>query len=103
MFQINVYIPVEYKDQVKEAMFIAGAGKIGNYDCCSFEYEGMGQFRPLKGSKPFLGETLQIEEVKEIKVEMVCTDEVIEAVIQAMKASHPYETPAYHVIELLNF
>jgi len=102
MYKLMVFIPMAQKEDVKMAMFEAGGGRIGNYDCCSFEVEGIGQFRPLKGSSPFIGKTDQIEQVREVRVEMVCEDEVLEAVIAAMKASHPYETVAYDVIRLAN-
>ena len=78
-------------------MFNAGAGKIGDYDCCSWQTLGQGQFRPLENSQPFIGSTGQIEQVEEYKVEMVCSDSLIKAVISAMKQAHPYEEPAYDV------
>lgn len=102
MYHISVYIPADHVEEVKRAMFEAGGGKIGNYDCCAFEYTGMGQFRALPGSNPFIGKQEVIEKVPETKVEMVCEESQIEAVIAAMKGSHPYETPAYYVIKTLN-
>lgn len=101
MYHIAFYVPWEQVEQVKESMFAAGAGKLGNYDKCSFESKGLGQFRPLEGSDPFIGTQGSVEKVEEIKVEMVCVDEVLPAVIQALKSSHPYETPAYYVIKTL--
>lgn len=103
MYHIAFYVPETHAEEVKESMFDAGAGKIGNYDKCSFEYRGIGQFRAHPGSQPFLGSVGQVEQVTEIKVEMVCLDEHIVKVIKALKASHPYETPAYYVTEMLNF
>ncbi len=91
---------MEHKEKVKEAMFAVGAGRIGNYDACSFEWTGEGQFRALEGSNPFIGQLNKVEVVKEIKVEMVVEDHLISNAIMAMKASHPYETPAYGVIKL---
>lgn len=76
-------------------MFAAGAGRIGNYDSCAWQTEGLGQFRPLEGSQPFLGHVGEVEKVKEWKVEMVCEDAMLDAVVAALKAAHPYETPAY--------
>lgn len=98
MIQIIVFVPIEHKEKVKEAMFEAGAGKIGNYDKCSFEYQGVGQFRPLEGSQPFIGKINQIEWVPEVKVEMICEDKFFESVIKAMLKAHPYQTPAYYGI-----
>ena len=100
MYKIGVYIPLEAAAEVKSAMFSAGAGKIGNYDSCCFEYEGIGQFRPLDGSRPHVGEHGQIQKVKELRVEMVVEDQLIKDVIAAMKCVHPYETVAYDVVKL---
>ncbi len=85
------------------AMFEAGGGKIGNYDCCSFESLGTGQFRPLEGSQPFIGTQGQIERVQELKVEMVSVPENIKKVVKALKLAHPYETPAYEVYSCEEF
>jgi len=99
MYTISFYVPEKDKERVKMAMFHAGAGKIGNYDQCCFEYKGQGQFRPLTGSKPHLGNENQLEYVEEYKVEMVVLDSFVKAVIAAMKNAHPYEEVAYHVIK----
>ncbi len=79
-------------------MFEAGAGRVGNYDCCAWQTRGEGQFRPLNGSSPFLGNQGQIETVIEHKLEMVCEGQCLEAVIAALKRAHPYEEVAYTVI-----
>lgn len=101
MFKIAFFVPVDHAATVKEAMFRAGGGKIGDYECCSFETLGIGQFRPLKGSNPFVGHVGEIEKVDELKVEMVCEDQFLRAVITAMKENHPYEMPAYDIIKLI--
>ncbi len=72
--------------------------RVGNYDSCAWQTAGEGQYRPLEGSRPFMGELGSVESVPEYKVEMVCATGVIKAVIDAMKASHPYEEVAYWVI-----
>lgn len=100
MKKIVFFVPETHKEKVKMAMFEAGAGKIGNYDFCSFELKGMGQFRPLIGSKPFIGNQNQIELVEEYRVEMVVENHLAISVIGAMKKAHPYETPAYDVIAM---
>lgn len=99
MIQVIVFIPLSHKDQVKQAMFDAGGGKIGHYDSCSFEQIGLGQFRPLAGSRPFIGDQGHIEEVEEVRLEMTCEDHLFPAIIEAMKRAHPYETPAYYGIK----
>jgi hypothetical protein len=100
MVQVTVFIPVDHKEIVKTAMFEAGAGKVGNYDSCCFEHQGVGQFRPLKGSDAFIGKIGELEKVDEVKVEMICEDHLVDHVIKAMKQSHPYETPAYYVVKI---
>lgn len=99
MYHIAFYVPESHVEKVKESMFSAGAGTIGNYEKCSFEYSGLGQFKPLPGATPFIGSEGELEKVKELKVEMVCKKEFLTEAIKALKASHPYETPAYYVIE----
>ena len=87
-------------EKVKKALFEAGAGRIGNYDSCCWQTEGTGQFRPLENSNPSLGSLNAIEQVREIKIELVCDDEIIKQAIQAMKDNHPYEEPAFDVWQL---
>ncbi len=101
MIHLSFYVPVDAARIVKEAMFAAGAGRIGNYDFCSFEIKGLGQFRPLKGSNPAIGQLGELELVEELKIEMVCEDSKLEEVIAALKKTHPYETPAYYAIKTL--
>ena len=98
-FKISFFVPIDYAEKVKEALFSSGAGKIGAYDCCSFEVEGLGQFRPLKGSSPFIGSEQVIEKVRELKVEMICSSEYLKDALRALKKSHPYEMPAFDVIK----
>jgi hypothetical protein len=102
MYQIYVYIPIKNKESVKQAMFKAGAGRLGEYDECCFEYQGMGQFRPLEGSDPHLGRKGRLELVQEVKVEMICDQSHLSGVIKAMREAHPYEEVAFGVLELVN-
>jgi len=99
MYRINVYVPEDYAEQVKQAMFAAGAGRIGLYEHCCWQTQGHGQFKPLAGSDAFIGQVNQLETVAELKIEMVCEAECIKAVVQAMIAAHPYEEPAYDVYQ----
>jgi hypothetical protein len=103
MFQITFYVPLEHAEKVKESLFEAGAGKLGNYEKCSFESKGIGQFLPLPGSTPFLGKMGVVERVEELKVEMICEKQCIDAAILALKSSHPYETPAFSVTEIVRY
>lgn len=102
MYKICFYAPIEHVEKIKDAMFSVGAGKIGDYSCCSWQILGEGQFMPLDGSHAFIGEKNNLEKVSEFKVEMVCADEFIHLAINALKASHPYEEPAYQVVCIEN-
>lgn len=95
MYKLEFYVPKTDLKSVNKAIFKAGAGTFGNYDCCAWITEGKGQFRPLKGSNPFLGEQEKITSVEEYKVEVICENDRIKDVIEALRSSHPYETPAY--------
>lgn len=103
MVKLNFFVPEEHLESVKQALFAAGAGRIGNYDSCCWQTLGTGQFRPLQGSDPFLGQQGKVEQVAEYKVELVCEDSVIKAVIEALKRSHPYDEPAFDVIKLEDY
>ena len=100
-YQIIFYVPFEHCEVVKEAMFTAGAGQIGNYEACAFQTKGEGQFRPIKEANPFLGEKDKLEKVAEYKVEMLCVAEKLESAVKAMKNAHPYEEVAYGVFEMV--
>lgn len=100
LYQLIVYVPAAHAEDVKTALFSAGAGRYENYDRCSWETPGMGQFRPLKGSNPTIGRHGITEKIEEIKIETVCTADVIMDVLMMLKEVHPYEEPAYGVIEL---
>ncbi|GFM61025.1 YqfO family protein [Pseudomonas capsici] len=103
MYKLAFFVPASHVEQVKNAVFAAGAGRIGAYDHCSWQVLGQGQFRPLDGSQPFIGQSGVVETVEEWKVEMVVADEFIHQAVMALKQSHPYETPAYEVWRLEAF
>ncbi len=96
--KIEFYVPESHLETVKSAMFEAGAGRVGNYDSCAWQTAGKGQYRPLTGSRPFIGEQDKVETIPEYKIEMVCSEAKIRDVIEAMSESHPYEEVAYSVI-----
>jgi hypothetical protein len=101
VYTLCFYVPESALEEVKAAVFAAGAGRIGNYDHCCWEVAGQGQFRPLAGSHPAIGRRDEIESVAEYRVEMVCEAHCIRAAVQAMKDAHPYEEPAWHVLEMV--
>lgn len=97
MYKICFYVPDSHLEAVKNLMFNTGAGKIGNYSHCCWQIRGEGQFMPLQGSNSYSGTIDQVEKCDEYKVEMVCRDDLIGAVLAAMRTAHPYEEPAYQV------
>ncbi|CAK17070.1 NIF3 1 [Pseudomonas entomophila] len=103
MYKLAFFVPDSHVEVVKAAVFAAGGGRIGDYDHCAWQTLGQGQFRPLDGSQPYIGQAGQVEVVEEWKVELVVADELIGEVVTALKQSHPYETPAYEVWQLLAF
>jgi hypothetical protein len=98
VYKLCVYIPEANLEDVKRALFDAGAGRIGMYSDCCWQVLGSGQFRPGEGSQPFVGSIGEVEQVPEYRVEMVCADDVVDVVIAALRASHPYEEPAFDLI-----
>jgi len=102
LYKIITYVPETHAAKLREAIAKAGAGKIGNYEACSFSAKGTGRFRPLEGAKPFLGKQGEIEEVPEERIEAVAVKEDVKAIIKAIRETHPYEKPAFEILELKN-
>ncbi len=94
-YKLEFYAPPKYIETVKQAIFAAGAGAIGDYDCCCWETTGTGQFRPLPHSNPFIGKQGEVATTPEVKVEVICPAAVMSEIIKALKQAHPYETPAF--------
>ncbi len=99
MHVLVTYIPEDHIEQVKNALFEAGGGAIGTYSRCSWQVKGQGQFRPEQGSSPFIGQVAEVARVTEFRLEMVCPDEKVLNVEEALKKAHPYEEPAYHFLK----
>ena len=97
LYSLVFYVPEDHCECVKRALFEKGAGRYGKYDSCSWQVKGDGQYRPLKGSDPFLGTEGEVEKVSEYRVEMVCREEFLKDVIEELIKVHPYEEVAYHV------
>ncbi|MDI5922973.1 NGG1p interacting factor NIF3 [Halomonas sp. LR5S13] len=100
MYKLAFFVPVADAEAVKEALFATGAGRIGDYEACCFQTQGMGQFRPLEGADPHIGRVGDLEQVEELKVELVCEDALIGEAVAALTAAHPYEEPAFDVWRL---
>ena len=96
------YVPVESAEKVRNALFEAGAGFIGDYDNCSFNLEGTGTFRPLENANPYKGEIGKTEFSKEVRISIVFNKHLENQIFQALKDSHPYEEIAYELFQLEN-
>ena len=100
LYQFYYYVPISHLEKTKKAIFAAGAGKMGNYSSCAWQTKGVGQYKPEPKSKAYIGKVGKISKVAEYKVETVCKQSKIKAVIKALKKSHPYEHPAFGVVAL---
>ncbi len=98
--KLTVYVPADAAAPVRAALAEAGAGRIGDYDLASFSVQGEGRFRPLEGATPARGSVGTVEVVSEARIEVVLERSLRPAVVAAMIAAHPYEEPAYDVVEL---
>jgi len=102
LLKLVVFVPGGYEDEVAAALFAAGAGHIGRYDCCSFQGQGTGTFRPGEGTDPFVGRIGALARAAEIRLETVVPQELLPKAIARMRKAHPYEEPAYDVLRLEN-
>ena len=100
MYQLIVYVPVDAAEQVKHAIFSAGAGTLGQYSHCCFEMRGIGQFLPSANAHPSSGERLQLNRVEEHRIELLCPAHCLDDALNRLKQAHPYEHPVYAVIAL---
>lgn len=102
-YHLIIYCPVEAAESVRKALADAGAGKIGNYDSCSFSNRGIGRFRGNEKSKPAIGQSRRVEEVEEERIEVIAPKEKLQAILQAAVNTHPYEEPAIHVLPMYDY
>lgn len=100
MYSLVFYVPTTHLEEVKSAVFAAGAGRMGDYEACCWQVLGQGQFRPIDGAQPFLGALGKLEQVEEYRVEMVLLEQYKEAVVAALLSAHPYEEVAYHLVSV---
>ena len=101
-YKIVVFVPKGHEDEIREALALSGAGQIGNYSYCTFQSEGEGTFKPNKLANPYLGEKGSLEKVEEIRLEAIVSKGNLKRAVTAMLKAHPYEEPAYDLIELAN-
>ena len=102
LVKLVTFVPRLHSYAVREALFAAGAGQIGNYDSCSFNVEGLGTFKANNEAKPYVGNINELHTESEIKIEVILPDYLKYKVISALLKTHPYEEPAYDIIPLKN-
>jgi dinuclear metal center YbgI/SA1388 family protein len=102
LVKLVTFVPPSHSEQVKNAIFAAGAGVIGKYDCCSFTLTGKGSFRAGEGSQPFTGKIGTLHTEEEERIETILPSYLLGAVVDAMIENHPYEEPAYDIYKLEN-
>jgi len=102
LYKLAVYVPFTHEEVVREALGNSGAGHIGNYSHCTFRAEGIGTFKPLEGTNPFIGEKGKMEYVDEVRMETIVEEEKLNQVLEATIEAHPYEEPAYDLFPLRN-
>jgi len=101
--KIQTYCPKDAADNVRLAIGKAGGGVIGNYTYCAFLTSGHGYFLPMEDSNPTIGKQGKIEKAEEVKIEFVCEQDKVKAVIDAIKKTHPYEEVPIDIFQLLDF
>jgi hypothetical protein len=99
--KLVVFVPPSALDVVRDALFAAGAGRIGDYERCSWYTEGTGTFRGGEATSPAIGRAGREERVQELRLETVYPDDLHEQVLAALRAAHPYEEPAFDVYALV--
>lgn len=102
MFKLVVFVPNASLEKVRDAVTNAGAGRIGDYDCCSYQLQGEGTFRALPGADPYVGQVGELHREPEMRLEVVLPSYCKNRVLRAMLDAHPYEEPAYDLIALEN-
>ena len=99
--KLVVFVPRNSLNDVRDAVFAAGAGRIGDYERCSWYTDGTGTFLGGEGTNPSVGEAGVEQRVDEFRLETVFPEEAQEAVVAALRAAHPYEEPAFDIYALL--
>jgi hypothetical protein len=99
--KLVVFVPREALDPVREALFSAGAGRIGDYERCSWYGEGTGTFLGGVGTDPSVGQPGREQRVAELRLETVFPEERQAEVVEALRRAHPYEEPAFDIYPLL--
>ena len=101
LYKLVWFVPEAALDTTREAVFAAGAGRIGRYDRCSWYALGTGTFVPGQGAEPTIGEVGREERVPELRVETVVPVERADEIVRALVAAHPYEEVAFELYPLV--
>ena len=100
MYKIIFFVPESHAELVKQAVFDSGAGRQGHYEHCCWQTLGQGEFMPLPGSQPYIGQANHKQIVAEYRVELLCDGLYLKSAIDALRKAHPYEEPAIDIIQL---
>ncbi len=101
--KIEVFIPINFVDSLREGLNNVGACKVGNYDNCISVTQVSGYWRPLIGAQPYEGVVGEVSHGQECKVEVRCKTEYVKDAIKVVKEIHPYEEPLFNIIPLVNY
>ena len=100
--KLVIFVPLSHADIVRQTLGESGAGKIGNYDFCSFSSRGIGRYRGNEDSNPAIGKSGQYESVEEERIEVIVPRLILEEVIKKVKAVHPYEEVALDIYPVIS-
>lgn len=100
--KLEIFVPQEHVEKVRDALAEVGVGVIGNYDHCFAISQVQGSFRPLEGANPFDGKVGEITHSVESKIEVNCRRELVKEALAAIRRSHPYEEPLINIFPLVN-
>ena len=99
--KLVIFVPENHADAIREALGKNGAGKVGDYEYCTFSTKGVGRFLPLETAHPAIGEVGKLETVPEERIETVCYKKDLDKIIAAVKKAHPYEEVALDIYPLV--
>ena len=102
LLKLAVYVPASHADAVRDALFAAGCGEIGNYGSCSYNVDGFGTFKANEGCNPFCGNIGELHRENETRIETIMPSYIKGRVIKALLNAHPYEEPAYDIYPVKN-
>ena len=102
LLKLITFVPQSHADEVRSALFDAGAGSIGNYNSCSYNNDGFGTFCATESCNPYVGEQGSLHQESEMRIEVILPHYLTNQVVNALRTVHPYEEPAFDLIPLVN-